>query len=87
MCVNCVQAVQRRLGFKGEGVILSSAHLFEFLDLGLFEHGEHIGVGSLRRPLLGFLGGLLAQIKKKQKLDAFEIQHFNQLKSVLRRSL
>lgn len=36
----------------------SSIHLFEFLDLGLLKHGEHIGVGSLCCPLLGFLGGL-----------------------------
>lgn len=40
---------------------LSSSHLFKFLDLSLLKHGEHVGVGSLCAPLLGFLGGLLAQ--------------------------
>lgn len=32
-------------------------HLLKFLDLGLFEHGEHVGIGAFR-PLLGFLGCL-----------------------------
>lgn len=32
-------------------------HLLKFLDLGLFEHGEHVGIGAFR-SLLGFLGCL-----------------------------
>lgn len=32
-------------------------YLFEFLDLGLLEHGEDIGISTFN-PLLGFLGCL-----------------------------
>lgn len=49
-------------GIWNEGKALSSmwesppscTHLLKFLDLGLFKHGEHIGIGSLC-SLLGFL--------------------------------
>lgn len=32
----------------------SSTHLLKFLNLGLFKHGEHVGIGSIC-SLLGFL--------------------------------
>lgn len=35
----------------------SCTHLLKFLDLGLFKHGEHVGIGALC-SLLGFLGCL-----------------------------
>lgn len=52
---------QHKIIIKIDKNWLSSSNLFKFLDLSLLKHGEHIGVGSLCSPLLGFLGGLLAQ--------------------------
>lgn len=54
----------------GAAIQLGSSHLFKLLDLSLLKHGEHVGVGSLCAPLLGFLGGLLRWGKKKTKNNA-----------------
>lgn len=43
-------------------ILTRRCHLFKLLDLRLLKHGEHVGVGSLRRPPLGFLGGLLGKM-------------------------
>lgn len=46
-----------------------STYLFEFLDLGLLEHGEDVGISTFN-PLLGFLGCLRGS-STSQELAAF----------------
>ena len=46
------------MSHQGPSVISTEpTYLFKFLDLGLLEHGEDIGISTFD-PLLGFLGCL-----------------------------
>lgn len=53
----------------------SSTHLLKLLDLGLFKHGEHIGIGALC-SLLGFLGWLWWERASVKRVWSCELENW-----------